>query len=120
MIPLTRQDSDNLRQFHAVVKRTYTIAKKAGNIPAQSISVYDKLVASPAVVLSNNQVGWVRPIYAHRQWRRRVARLYHQSKGQPLRGFFDWELNWEQIQDWILENMIPIMKLLLVIVPFII
>lgn len=119
MIPLARRNSDNLKQFHAVVKRAYTVAKKSGNIPAQSISVYDKLVASPAVVL-NNQEGWVRPIYAHRQWRRRVSRLYYRSKGQPLRGFFDWELDWEQIRDWVLENIIPVFKLLLVIVPFII
>ncbi len=112
----SRRDSDNLRQFHAVVKRAYIVAKKAGNIPAQSISVYDKLVANPAV--SNNQGGWVRPVYAHRQWRRRVARLYYRSKGQPLRGLFDWDLDWERIQAWILENIVPVIKLLLVIVPF--
>lgn len=118
MIPLTRRDSDNLRQFHAVVNRAYTVAKKAGNIPAQSISVYDKLVPSPIPVISDNQEEWSRP--AHRRWRRRVARLYYRSKGQPLRGLFDWDLDWEQIQGWILENIIPVLKLLLVIVPFII
>ena len=115
---MIRRNSDNLKQFHAVVKRAYSVAKKTGNIPVQDISVYDKLVGSSAVVLSNDQGGWVRPIYAHRQWRRRVARMYYRSKGQPLRGIFDWELDWEQLQAWILENIIPVIKLLLVAVPF--
>lgn len=113
---IARRDSDNLRQFHAVVERAYIVSKKAGNIPALSIAAYDKLVTSPTVALNLGE--WVRPI--HRPWRRRVARLYYRSKGQPLRGFFEWDLDWEQIYMWILENIVPIVKLLLVIVPFVI
>lgn len=120
-----RQDNDNLKQFHAVVKKAYAQAKKLGDIPAVDVSVYDKLVACPAVVhpqaYGNQRLGgWVRPVHAHRDWRRRVKRMYaRQQKGwSPLDWFQD--IDWEAIWNWILENIVPILKLLLVIVPFII
>lgn len=125
MIATARRDSENLAQFHKVVKRAYETEKNAGNIPAQDISVYDKLVACPAVVhpkTYGRNTGWVRPVHAHRHWRRRVASMYRRENGRGglFTGWFDWDIDWEEIWNWILENIIPILKLLLVIVPFII
>ncbi len=125
MISIAQRDSENLRMFHAIVERAYNHEKRASRIPAQDVSIYDKLMACPSVVNPqsyNNRQGWVRPVYAHRSWRRRVYRMYQRSEGRPLTGIFDfdWNFDWESIWNWIQENVIPILKMLLVIVPFII
>lgn len=116
------KDAQNLKQFHTMVARAYKQAKSTGKIARNDISVYDKLITSPAVVYSTNQRGWVRPVYAHRQWRRQVARMYYRSTGKPVRGLFglDRGINWEDIWTWILENIVPILRMLLMLVPFII
>ena len=75
------RDTDNLRQFHNAVKYAYQTQKQAGNIPAQTISVYDKLVACPQVV-SVGKYGNRRRVHAHRQWRRAVARMYRRDTGR--------------------------------------
>jgi len=113
------QNSDNLRVFHDVVERAYQQEKRAGRIPAQDVSVYDKLVACPAVVY-NDQQGQSQLVHAHRLWRRRVHRMYRRSHGGPLRDLFDFNFDWESIWNWILENIVPILKLLLIIVLFLI
>jgi len=115
MIPLSRRDNNNLVQFHTVVKRAYETKKRAGAIPPQDITLYDKLVECPAVV-NSQKTGWDRPVYAHRHWRRRVAVMYRREHG--VFGF-DWDIDWEEIWNWIMENIIPILKMLLVIVPYI-
>ncbi len=109
--------SDNLRVFHDVIERAYRQEKSAGRIPAQDVSVYDQLIACPAVVY-NNQQGRAQLVHAHKQWRRRVYRMYQRSQGRPLRGLFDFDFDWEEIWNWILENIVPILKLLLIVVPF--
>lgn len=120
---IATRDADNLKAFVATVKKAYKQEKAAGRIPKKDLSVYDKLIECPAVVnpqkYSGHHGGWVRPVHAHRDWRRRVKRMYAREKGwSPLDWFRD--IDWEAIWNWILENIVPILKLLLVIVPFII
>jgi hypothetical protein len=105
---------DNLKQFHTAVVRAYQAQKKAGNIPAQTISVYDKLVTCPQVV---KQSGNRRRVHAHRRWRREVAKMYRRSTGRQV---LDWSIDWSAIIEWLTENIIPILKLMLTIVPFLI
>lgn len=118
------RDKKNLKQFSDVVKRAYAASKAAGNIPAQELALCDKLIACPAVAYpqdwGGNRGGWVRPVHAHRQWRRQVARMYRRERGRPIRGLFEFDFDWEAIMAWIIENIVPIVKMLLVIAPFII
>jgi hypothetical protein len=112
------RDSANLQQFHTVVTRAYEIQKTAGKIVAGDIDTYDKLIACPAVVYQQQQ-GWVRPINVHKQWRRRVRRRYLL---QHATGPMDWlqDIDWEEIWNWVLENIVPILKMLLAFALFII
>jgi hypothetical protein len=109
---------NNLKQFGDVITRAYAEAKQKGLIPNADISLYDKLVyAGP--VCYDTRGGWSRPVPVHRIWRGRVARLYYRQNPRTVRGFFD-ELDWAAIYQWILDNIIPIVKMLLVIIPFLI
>lgn len=111
----------NLDQFVKTVRNAYQAAKQAGKIKEDQIEMYDALTACPAVVYpTNNNFGWVEPIYAHKQWRRKVATLYYKDQGRPLRGIFGWNVDWESVWNWILENIVPILKILIAIVPFLI
>ena len=110
---------NNLEQFVSTVKKAYS--QQRCSLPENDLNIYDKLIECPAVVTHKGQGGWVgRPIQVHRQWRRRVAQAYAKSEGRPLLGVFGFDLDWEAIWTWILENIVPILKMLLVIVPFII
>jgi hypothetical protein len=114
---------DNVKKFHEVMTKVYKQAKREGLIPAVDINIYDKLVACPATVMpprNGRNSGWVQPIQVHDQWRRRVARRYHRAHGQPLRGLFDFNIDWEAIYNWIMENIIPILKMLMAFLPFLI
>lgn len=109
-------DKDNLNQFISTIKRAYKHAKQLGDIPATDISIYDKLIECPAVVAPSGEGFGGRPVYVHRLWRRKVARLYHRE--HPL-GEGAWDISWTAIMDFLLENILPILKLLIVIVPLI-
>jgi hypothetical protein len=111
------RNNDNLKQFHTTVVSAYQAQKRAGNIPAQTISVYNKLVACPQVV-SVGKYGNRRRVHAHRQWRRAVARMYRRDTGQPVG--LDWSIDWTSIVEWVMENIIPILRLMLTIVPFLV
>lgn len=122
MTPAVSRDKQNLKQFTDAVNKAYAEAKNAGKIPQQDISVYDKIAACPPVVYPDgwgdsnvNMTG--RAIHAHKRWRRKAARAYHRQNGRPVGGYFDIELNWDEIYNWLLENIIPILKMLIVIVP---
>lgn len=109
------KDATNLKQFHTVVKRAYSEAKEAGSIPSAFVCVFDKLVSYPAVVRGPG----FRPVEVHREWRKRVARIYFRRRA--LRdGWFNWDIDWSSIYNWILENVVPILKLLMMALPFLI
>lgn len=108
----------NLDQFIHVIKKAYAEAKKTGTIPAGDIDVYDKLVACPAVVYSSAGRGRSRPIYLHRQWRRQVIKLYRRQNGR-IGGILD-DIDWEEILAWLIENIVPIIMLIIQIAPLII
>lgn len=123
MTSAVSRDKQNLKQFINAVNKAYAEAKGAGKIPKQDISIYDKIAVCPPVVYPD---GWgssngnvpERAIHAHKRWRRKAARAYHRQNGHPVGGYFDFELDWNEIYNWILENIIPILKMLIVIVPF--
>ena len=114
-------DRNNLTQFTRVMNRAYAAAKNQGLIPVDQISIYDNLIAAgPVYQGQDNRGGWVQPIQTHRIWRNRVARLYWRENGRPLRGLAAWDMDWDEIMAWITENILPILKMLFVILPFII
>jgi len=106
---------NNLDQFIHVVKKAYAASKVAGTIPAGDISIYDQLVACPAVVYPSAGRGQSRPIYLHRQWRRQVIKLYRRQH-RRFGGFLE-DINWEEIWAWVLENIVPIIKLIIKYAP---
>ncbi len=111
--------SNNMNQFIAVMKKAYATSKSNGAIPAADISIYDKLIAYPAVSNpTDTDRGWIPPAQAHRQWRRRVARMYSRTHGRLVGGADG--IDWTDILDWLIDNIIPLMKMLFVIIPFII
>jgi len=110
-----KRDRANEQQFHAVVKQAYETAKKAGHVPQVDVSIYDKLIDYPAILSLEGPGGWVRPVQVRKQWKRKVARLYAKQTKKPLRGMFD-NLDWEAIMAWVIENIIPIMKMFLMLV----
>lgn len=111
--------SNNMNQFVAAMKKAYATSKSNGAIPAADISIYDKLIAYPAVNHPTDaDRGWVPAAQAHRQWRRRVSRMYHRTHGRLVGGPDD--IDWTNILDWLIDNIIPLMKMLFLIIPFII
>jgi hypothetical protein len=111
-------DQKNIDQFVKVVRKAYAVAKGEGLIPAREVSIYDKLAVCPAVV--TEPASFMQPartIQAHRVWRRRVAQMYRRQHGISA-GPFDFNLDWESVWNWLLENIVPILKVLIMIVPF--
>lgn len=112
-IPTLRFRDTNLTQFHSVVVRAYTEAKAAGKIPVNDVPKYEKLMAVGYSV-RNPRTG--RLIFPWGLVRNRAARLYRRQTGVRVRA---WEIDWEAIYQWVLDNIIPILKILLMILPFI-
>lgn len=108
------KDRVNLSQFHSIVKRAYLEAKSTGDIPSVFICKFDQLIAVPAIV--NRPV--IGQVEVHREWRKRVARI--RRRRSMREGFFDWDIDWESIYNWVLENIVPILKLLMMALPFLI
>ncbi len=113
------RNKKNLKKFKDAIDRAYAASKRLNKIPVDDISVYDRLVACPAVVQPPISVS-TQPIEVHRQWRRKVAKMYYrETQTRPGFSFFG-DINWGSIWTWLLEHILPVMKMLLVIVPFII
>lgn len=103
----------NLKQFVEVMTRAYTTAKGQGRISAADISIYDQLLIPTMTGI--HPEGWVQPRRVNnKKWRRRVTRRYERMSGQIIPDDFDWQ----KILDWIIENIIPILKMLLPLLMF--
>ena len=117
---LLARDRDNLTQFTAVMNKAYRTAKTQGLIPLDKISVYDKLMAvGPVYTGQTVHGGWSQPIHVHRRWRKRAARLYRREHGRAIGGFFD-EIDWSAVMTWIMENIVPLLEMLFMFLPFLI
>lgn len=106
--------ASNLNEFVTTVRQAYSECKKCGRIPSESVHTFDKLVACPQVVSKGP-----RRIFAHRRWRAEVARMYYRQHRNIRRVGEPW-IDWSSLWEWIKENIVQIIKILLVIVPFII
>lgn len=103
----------NLQQFSDVMDRAYSTAKKQGRISATDISIYDQLLIP--VATGAHPEGWVQPKrVSNKKWRRRVSRRYQRVHGQVIPDDFDWD----SILQWIIENIIPLLKMLLPLLMF--
>lgn len=104
---------DNLQQFADVMTRAYTTAKGQGRISAADISIYDQLLIP--TMTGVHPEGWVQPKRVNnKKWRRRVTRRYERTHGGIIPDDFDWE----SILAWIVENIIPLLKMLLPLLMF--
>ena len=103
----------NLQQFADVMTRAYSTAKGQGRISAEDISIYDQFLIP--VTQGAHPEGWVQPKKVnHRKWRRRVVRRYERVHGQVIPDDFDWG----SILAWLIENILPILKMLLPLLMF--
>lgn len=110
---LTFRDS-NLSQFHRVVVKAYKEAQAKGMIPKKDIPKYDKLM-TVGYSVRNPRTG--RLIFPWGLVRRRAARLYRCETGVRVKA---WDIDWEAIYQWVLDNIVPILKILLMLLPFLI
>lgn len=106
---------NNLAQFRDVVTRAYKQAKRNGRFNDKDIERIDKrLNLGPVYTMERN--GHTRKIFVDRLWRRRVARMYWRQHGKPDRGWFE-DVDWNAVYNWILENIVPITRILITLVP---
>lgn len=113
-IPTLRFRDSNLTQFHRVVVKAYEEAKATGRIPPADLPKYEKLMQAGYSV-RDTRTG--RLIFPWGLVRRRAARLYRRESGIRVRA---WDIDWEAIYQWVLDNIIPILKILMMILPFLI
>lgn len=109
MIPKTEQE--NLRQLQSVIKSVYAQAKAASKIPTAELPVCERAIAQAyALYGKSSKRVW-------RRIRRRVAARYWREHGRPIRGIFDWDIDWEAILEWLLDNIVPILKMFIMFAP---
>ena len=113
-IPTLQFRDSNLTQFHRVVTKAYKEAKASGKIPVADLPKYDKLM-SVGYSVRNPRTG--RLVFPWGLVRRRAARLYRRETGIRVRA---WDIDWEAIYQWVLDNIIPILKILIMLLPFLI
>lgn len=102
----------NLTEFHKIILKAYKEALRTGKIPAKEIAGYNKAVRCGRVKRDKKN----RPIFVWRILRRRTARLYARTNKMG----FELTLDWEEIYKWVLDNIVPILKMLLMVVPLLI
>jgi hypothetical protein len=109
-----QRDLRNLKKFREVVKRAYVQGKRKGWFPAEMLNEYDRAIESPYCM----QDGRGQVIFPWRVLRRRVARMYWQQRGRLWK--WDFQLDWDAIFAWVLDNIVSILKMLLMILPLVI
>lgn len=110
---------DNLVQFREIVTRAYEEAKRLGRIPDRMVRKVDKRLAlGPVHIIERN--GRCEKIMVDRIWRRRVARMYARvTRQDDTGGKWYQNIDWEAIYNWILENIVPITRILVMLIPMV-
>lgn len=106
----------NLKKFHETLMRAYKEANGKHKVPRELASTFESLNQNSMVqdpVTKKTVLIW-------KLLRRRTARLYWHDQQLYALGLFDFELNWEDIYAWILDNLIPILKICLMLLPLLI
>lgn len=104
--------------FIKTLREAVSEAHSRGNISGKVAKVYEGVLKTPATA-SIDEYGEL--IQVHTIWRLHITRMY--LRNQAFRGEVIklplTSINWEQIKDWVLDNIVPIMKVLMMVVPFI-
>lgn len=110
-------DRENLWTFVSTLKSAVEQARATGQletIPQENVTQFVSACDKPVMQDHNG-----RPIFLHRIWRLRVARMYWQENGRDS-DEKPWNIDWEAIWNWVVENIVPIMKALLPMLLFLI
>lgn len=100
------RDRMNMQAFQTALRDGYRQAKAADLIPSAELPMCEKTIAQ--VYALTGQKG-------DRQWRRirrRIMARYHRDMGTPM-GAIDWEA----VLQWIRENIVPLVRLILTLLP---
>ncbi|MHC4370201.1 MAG: hypothetical protein ACYSW8_21525 [Planctomycetota bacterium] len=95
-----------LHKFKRVLRDGYRQAKAAGLIPSADLQMCEQTMAQ-AYALTGQE--------GNRHWRRihrRVMGRYRRDTGATM-GVIDWEA----VMAWIMENIVPLVRLLLTLLP---
>lgn len=107
-------DRQNVAQFREVMQRAYAQQKKRGIIKGDEQAKLDKLFALDQDDKAVDRAG--RVVFFWRTFRRRVAYNYAKQKGLPV----NFQLDWEGIFQWIIDNWELIIRTIIFLVPFLI
>lgn len=107
-------DRQNVAQFKEMMCRAYAKQKKAGVVQGEEAQKLDKLFALDQNDRCVDRAG--RILFFWRTFRRRVAIKYASQKGIPVR----FQLDWETIFQWVLDNWELIIRTIIFLVPFLV
>lgn len=113
-----RENRENLKDFASVLKRAIQQSQDTGVLNTHFAQKdLTQLVTAMDTPVIKDRDG--HPIFLHRLWRLRVARMYWRENGRDP-DEQAWNIDWEAIWNWILENIVPIVKALLPLLLFLI
>lgn len=110
-------NKENLIAFADVLKRAIKQGQATGALETHvSQKQLTQLVVACDQPVMEDPNGT--PIFMHRIWRLRIAGMYWRENGrdpdeQP------WNIDWEAIWNWVVENIVPIVKALLPLLLFV-
>lgn len=111
-------NKENLKDFAAVLKRGIEHGQATGVLVEHfSQEKLTQMVAACDQPVMEDSEG--KPIFLHRIWRLRVARMYFREHGRDP-DEWPWNIDWEAIWNWVVENIVPIVKALLPLLLFLI
>jgi hypothetical protein len=111
-------NKENLKDFASVLKRAIQHGQETGELKTHvSQDQLTQLVAACDQPVMEDHEG--KPIFLHRIWRVRIARMYWRENGRDP-DEWPWNIDWEAIWNWLVENIVPIVKALLPLLLFLI
>ncbi len=107
-------DRENVAQFRTVMKKAFAHQKQAGFVVGEEAAKIEKLFeldVNDKCVARDGRV-----LFFWRTFRRRVAVHYARDHRVPVR----WQLDWESVWQWILDNWQTIIRMIIFLVPLVV
>lgn len=112
---------ENLGDFVSILKRGIEHGRATGQLKDRvSEKQVNRLIAACEQPIGEPFEGKAgEPVFLHRLWRLRIARMYWRQNGRDP-DERPWNIDWEAIWSWIVENIVPIVRALLPLLLFLI